>query len=765
MSSWLTTDDVADLLEISARAVRQRAKRNGWEVRRVPAPHGGREMLEYHVDSLPRAAKEALAMRIVQDVVGEGDAAEAQLARRLQEEGRLHAAERRLAEVDRLLPTGRRRMEARLWALDALERFARAARLSVPQARQPFADAVNDGEMAVPDEHRKGLGTKMSERSLARWASTRDKEGPAALAGRYGRRSERDYDRTITLENELGRLVLGMLAQRGRHLGAHALHQQALAHAITGRLPMDVGDVPSVKTFERFLAWLEAERPTTWAHLVSPHTAKGTVMPAFGRRDEAVTRINQIWELDSTLADVVLEDLDGKTGEVVKRRFALVACVDVFSRRVRFLVSDRSASDSIAAVFRRCLLEWGVPGAVRTDNGKDYTSKHLELVFDEMGVERELCRPYSGDEKPFVERVIGTLQHDGMFKLLPGYAGHDVATRKELDARRRRTAAGEPPLQLGEVPMDRAQFQTFVDDWAGRVYAHREHSSLGCTPFERAGQGGRVRRIRNEEVLSLLMARPAGSRGGLFKVQKRGIEYKPPELSGARARFYFIAPELVADQWIGREVRCREDLTDLGRLHVSEPDTGAFVCWAACPELADVDRKAVAVRAKTAYNEERQRLVADAKRAARDYSAEEALEAVREQHAERTGEAKIAARIVPEVEHDAPALRHAEQAVRSRTASRPTIEATADELAAAERVAAEADARRQREAEREQAEAERGEAVLYQLSTDARSRLYRNDDERYVALLERADRLSDDEKAFIETYERAASGRGATGSF
>lgn len=774
MLSWVNAKAAGEAIGIKPRAVQARARRSGWRTREVANPGGGRPKLEYWVEDLPQKAKEALALAAVDRAVSAPDASESRLAARLREEGGLQAAEARLTEVDRLDEAGRARMEARLWALEALGRFAQVAGQTEAAARARFAQAVTDGEIEVPAEHVRWLSRKgavsVSTRSLGRWSSTLREDGPAALGGGYGARSARDYERAITLENELGRMVIGMLAQRGRRLGPKALRDQAVALVATGRLELEggVSAVPSEKTFARFLDRLEAERPTTWAVLVDPHTAKGQVMPAFGRRDEDVKDVNELWELDSTLADVVLEDTDWKTGEVVRRRFALVAAVDVFSRRVRFLVSARSSSDSIAAVLRRCMLEWGVPKRLRVDNGKDYTSRHLELVIDEMQIERELCRPYSGDEKPFVERVIGTLQHDGMFKLLPGYAGHDVATRTELDARRRRTAAGEPPLQLGEVPMDRAQFQAFVDDWAGRVYAHREHSALGCTPFERAQQGGRVRRVKSAHALDLLMAKPAGRRNGLFSVQKRGIEYKPPELAGARgARFYYIAPQLVRDDWIKarRDVRCREDLTDLGRLHVSDPDTGRFICWAVCPELADVDRKEIAVRSKRAYQEERSRIIATAKSAARDYAADEALAALREHHAEKTGSDRVAGQIGPVVEHDVPALREAERALPARTQKpRRAAEPTAEELAEADAIAAQAEARRLAEARALEEEAARGEAVLYQMGAADRRRLYASDDDRYVALIDRAGRgeaLSADERAFIDHYQtQAAAGGG-----
>ena len=79
-------------------------------------------------------------------------------------------------------------------------------------------------------------------------------------------------------------------------------------------------------------------------------------------------RLNQLWELHSTPADVICGD--GK-------RYAIVAAIDIWSRQARVLVVPTSRATAIAALPHRCILEWGVPEAVRTDEGKDYTSRHV----------------------------------------------------------------------------------------------------------------------------------------------------------------------------------------------------------------------------------------------------------------------------------------------------------------------------------------------------------------------------------------------------
>ena len=98
------------------------------------------------------------------------------------------------------------------------------------------------------------------------------------------------------------------------------------------------------------------------------------------------------------------------------------------------LVVPTSRATAIAALLRRCILEWGVPEAVRTDEGEDYTSRHVLGVLTDLEIEHRPCPPYTPEAKPFVERFLGTLTRD-LFASLPGFSGHDVT---QAQARRSR---------------------------------------------------------------------------------------------------------------------------------------------------------------------------------------------------------------------------------------------------------------------------------------------------------------------------------------
>ena len=763
-------------LPTSARRIRARADREGWRFEEQST--SGRPARAYLVDDLPEATRAELARREAARVeVTRPDAA---LQHRAREVAEQTARERALAALGKLGDDALAEVSAKLWVLDALAQFERTSGLTSGKAQRAFAELYNEGEIDAPDDVRQLVGS-VGARTLRRWDRARQEGGPAALAPAYGARSAREYSSAITEDNEIGRYVLGLLYEKGRLVTAATMRRGALALYAAGEIE---ARPPSERTFQRFLTFLERERPAVWNHLVSPHKARGVVMPAFGSASDALTRPNERWELDSTLADVLLTEVDPGTGEDRAVRYHLLACVDVYTRRTLFLISRRSRSVSIAALLRKCLLAWGVPEAVKMDNGKDYTSRHLEGALAALEVRRELCPPYTPTAKPHVERVIGTFQRDWL-TLVDGYVGASVKQRKAVEARKAPTAAGEAPMQLGQVHMSPVELQGLADDWCLTTYLHGTHAGLdGRTPFEVArASTAPVNRIRSERALDVLLARPAGSRGGRMTVQKKGIRYLPGPLSGSRRAFYFTDPELVAGDWIGREVQCREDVSDLGRLYVFDPASGDFVCVAECPQLTGTSLAEAAALANAAYREKRAAIMAEAKDAAKEHRASTVLGHVR---AQARGERKVVGQIEPHVENETSALEGARRAVRALEnrgkAAPPTPEVPAEDWAEAERLEAEAEARRQREADelaaaaRAASEAEGGadgapapppaEAVLHTLSTSTTRRLYRDDQARYEDVLDRLVRgeaVSQADLDFKDHYETGGLSTGTNG--
>ena len=145
-----------------------------------------------------------------------------------------------------------------------------------------------------------------------------------------------------------------MAYEHGAHLTSRGAREVLLS---------EYGRAPALSTVRE---WLRNWRRKHWrefAAATSPDLDRSHHKPAGGNASAEIVRLNQLWELDSTTADIICSD--GK-------RYAIVGAIDVWSRRARVLVVPSSRATAIAALLRRCLLDWGVPEAVRTDEGKDY---------------------------------------------------------------------------------------------------------------------------------------------------------------------------------------------------------------------------------------------------------------------------------------------------------------------------------------------------------------------------------------------------------
>ncbi len=441
--------------------------------------------------------------------------------------------------------------------------------------------------------------------------------------------------RSGTEDEAVRGLVAALVLGEGRHLTA--AHAQRV-------LVARYGSAPSVRTVARWIERYRQEQARTISVVEHPDRHRSRRMPAGGDKAAGVEGLNALWELDSTPADVMC----AVPGSRTPRRYAVVAGIDVWSRRARVLVVPTSRATAIAALMRRCLVAWGVPEAARTDEGKDYTSVHLRRVLADLEIRHDACPPYTPEGKPFVERFIGTLSRD-LFAHLPGFTGHDVAQAQALRSRksfaRRR---GEQDAETFAVSLTAEELQSRCDAWCESVYGRRPHEGLGGeTPFSRAASwSGEVRRIREERALDALLAAPAGD--GWRVVQKKGIAVE----GGVH-----IAAEL--GPLVGERVQVRQDPADLGRIHVYRAN-GAFVCVACDPVRTGIDRAGVAAEMKALAK----RADGEGRRYARELKREHRPEAVMDEVlAWAVGESeRVVALPRSGTAHETPALREAAKA-------------------------------------------------------------------------------------------------------
>ena len=317
------------------------------------------------------------------------------------------------------------------------------------------------------------------------------------------------------------------------------------------------GPIPHERTIYRYIQeFLEnPQEREFWTFRADPRKWKNSFNPSFGDMSADSPFYGHTWEMDSTPADVITED---------KYRCTIMGVIDVYSRRGRMLVSPTSKSLAVAALMRRGLMDWGVPVRIRKDNGKDYSSRHIEAVAAALRIETPPLPPYTPEAKPFIERFLGTCAR-GLLELLPGYCGHSVAERAAL--RERATWAAKIFEPGGEVrlPFTMGELQEAADKWI-QVYERTPHKGLkGRTPLDVAEESKRRRpKVRDPRVLDILLA-PVAER----VVGKKGID-----LEGGR----YISPDLVG--CIGRRVEIRRDVTDAGMIYVFDSKERTFLATA-----------------------------------------------------------------------------------------------------------------------------------------------------------------------------------------
>jgi transposase len=560
MREWWSPSDLVGMpgMPGTARAIRKRAAQQDWESRPRQGQGGGSE---FHLSSLPPETRAHIASLTSASPAEAGAAEGRRVAIRGAIDERATWARRQqgLAGVSRLSPAAQARMDARAELLRIIDDYAAAEGISRQAAELQICSGA--AEHVVPPEIASVVG-RVSTRTIARWRAQLRDQGLAALGGQYRKRTT-----AIDRDPEVKALIMGMLHDHPHVTGALVMR------ALRARFDSDV--VPPPRTVQRWIAAYREDNAQLLLAVANPDAWRSRYRAAGGCASESIVRPNQLWELDSTPGDLLLAD---------GCRHAIVGCIDVRTRRFKLQVSRTSRSTAIAALLRRCLIDWGVPEVARTDEGSDYTSKHIRRVFEGLEVYQHILPPFSPERKPFIERAFRTFSHD-LLELLAGYVGHNVADRKAIESRRsfadRLMRRGTDPVELRLTP---EELQDFCDRWTDDVYAHDTHDGLGGeTPFAvTAAWTGVVRRIEDVRALDVLLSEAAGD--GWRVITKKGLRidsgtYDHPDMGGRE----------------GERVRVLIDEHDYGHVYVFAAD-GEFICRAFDPQRTGISRAEVAAQ-------------------------------------------------------------------------------------------------------------------------------------------------------------------------
>ena len=561
-------------LPSTVQNINAKANRENWLKRKRIGQGGGHE---YHINSLPQEAQHYIAK---QDAEIEANAlcknsahflAGKAIAKNTQQKGELNTQEKYrvmengAAQLMQLHGKFLLRAQVKLAIISSYKTYLKPW---VEQKRKcagehDFAEQYNSRALNFDAEIYQTI-SHINWSYPRRWIKVLETEGAAALGGRYTSSQKNKIDS----EPAMLTMAQGLLFHEPA-IGGQNLSLALQAHTELNNLGWDVPDVSAVR---RWLYAFKKENPLLIEQLNNPDDFKNRRQVAWGKADGNITHINQLWELDSTPSDVHL--IDG--------RYSIIGAIDVYSRRPIVILHPTSNSEAVCLLMRKAILEFGVPEAVKTDNGKDYLSKRVKSVLQSLGIEQIVVPPFSGDKKPHIERFFSTWSH-GISKLLPGYGGHDVATREKLQAR---ASFADRIMKKSncdiKIEMTSSELQEIINDWIEHFYNHNEHRMTKEKPIIRwHSQLTTIRTIENERALDVLLSPvpAAGKKGaGLRMVTKDvGIQVQG---------FSFVSAELGA--LIGSQVFCSWNPENVGEIFVFNSAKLEFICKAQCPELVDM---------------------------------------------------------------------------------------------------------------------------------------------------------------------------------
>jgi hypothetical protein len=226
----------------------------------------------------------------------------------------------------------------------------------------------------------------------------------------------------------------------------------------------------------------------------------------------------------------------------------------------------------------KALSKFGKPDFIKGDNGKDYLSDQFQHLLNGLGIDYDRAIAYSGDEKGFVERHFGTLQHGGISQT-PGYIGFNLAMREAVEQRtpkKERHAKDENGLPkktnlkyLLTLQQVRDRFETEVLSWDLMSVGRKRNSPINRWNADDTPLKG----VRLDEFM--LHA------GGLVPrvVSKKGINYEAMQ---------FVSQFLPS---VGTEVFISENIDDVSSVFVFDK-SGNFICEARdkniCPMSAEM---------------------------------------------------------------------------------------------------------------------------------------------------------------------------------
>ena len=379
--------------------------------------------------------------------------------------------------------------------------------------------------------------TQVSFRTLQRWVAGYKRNGLPGLLRKE--RADRGDRRAISAR--LREAVEGLALERPP-LPLSSVHRQVCQFAqLIGEAAPSYWVVRDIAlSLPRDLQTLAQRGPRRF----------GELYDLVHRRDASTA--NALWQADHAQLDILL--LRDDCGSA---RPWLTAVIDDYSRAVAgfYLSFDppsvlRTSLALRQGIWRKFEPHWqicGIPDVLYTDNGADFTSKHLEQVAIDLKIRLVFSTPGKPQGRGKIERFFRTVNE--MF--LCDLEGYTRRTRRK------------PALSLSEFE---EQFRRFLIE----VYHRTPVADSELAPSAKWEEGGFLPRMPESlEQLDMLLIEEVRPR----RVRRDGIHFQG---------FRYLSLTLAA--YVGEDVTIRYDPRDMAEIRVFHNDR--FLCRAISAELA-----------------------------------------------------------------------------------------------------------------------------------------------------------------------------------
>ena len=171
--------------------------------------------------------------------------------------------------------------------------------ISIGDARKAFCTLWKAGHAGAEERGHKALPA-FAAPSPYRWDKALARGGLNALVDQRGQAQAGRG--TLDTDTRMRHVVLGMLAIYPHAGSTH------LAQGLAVRFSSCPHRLPSLRTIQHWTKQWKEKNKVLCAHLRDPDAARGRYGASVGRADEGVGSLNALWEIDASMADVLLSD-------------------------------------------------------------------------------------------------------------------------------------------------------------------------------------------------------------------------------------------------------------------------------------------------------------------------------------------------------------------------------------------------------------------------------------------------------------------------